>query len=171
MMNLYISTYHKYNCGYLSGEWVELPLDEEKLQETLNRIKGLHPAETDAEFMIQDYETDLNIKIEECDNIYELNELAQKAEDWDETQKEVFGCLVDDWGAGIEDASDKVENNDFYYIEADNETELGENYINQLGGLNCLSRETIERYFDFEAFGRDLSFDFTKTENGYLADN
>lgn len=162
MINLYISTYHKYNSGYLNGEWVELPLDEEKLQETLNRIKGFHPAETDAEFMIQDFETDLNIKIEETSNIYELNELAQK---------EVFGCLVDDWGGDIEDASDKVENYDFYYIEADNETELGENYINQLGGLDCLSRETIERYFDFEAFGRDLSIDFTKTESGYLADN
>jgi antirestriction protein len=171
MINLYISTYHKYNCGYLSGEWVELPLDEKKLKETLNRIKGLHPAENDAEFMIQDFETDLNIKIQETSSIYELNELAKKTENWDETQKEVFGCMVDNLGADIEDAGDKVENYDFYYIEADNETELAENYINQLGGLDCFSRETIEQYFDFEAFGRDLSFDFTKTENGYLADN
>jgi antirestriction protein len=171
MINLYISTYHKYNSGYLNGEWVELPLDEDKLEETLNRIKGLHPAECDAEFMIQDYETDLNIKIEESSSIYELNELAQKTDNWTDTEKEVFGCMVEDWGRDIEDASEKVENRDYYFIEAESDAELGENYIDQLGGLDCLSRETIERYFDFEAFGRDLSFDFTKTDNGYLADN
>lgn len=171
MINLYISTYHKYNCGYLSGEWVELPLEEEELQETLNRIKGLHPAESDAEFMIQDFETDLNIKIQETSSIYELNELAQKTENWDDTQKEVFGCLVSNWGFDVEDASDKVEDNEYLYIEANNDTELAENYIEATGGIELLPREVLERYFDFEAYGRELSYGFTQTENGYLADN
>lgn len=171
MISLYISTYHKYNSGYLNGEWVELPLEEEELQETLDRIKGLHPAETDAEFMIQDFETDLNIKIEECDNIHELNELAQKTEDWEETQKEVFGCLVSDWQADFEEALEKVEDNEYLYIEANNDTELAENYIEATGGIELLPREVLERYFDFEAYGRELSYGFTQTENGYLADN
>lgn len=171
MINLYISTYHKYNSGYLNGEWVELPLDEEKLEETLNRIKGLHPAESDAEFMIQDYETDLNIKIEECDSIYELNELAQKTDNWTDTEKEVFGCLVSNWQADFEEAQEKVNNNDYFYIEANNDTELAENYIEETGGIELLPREILERYFDFEAYGRELSYGFTQTENGYLADN
>lgn len=171
MINLYISTYHKYNSGYLSGEWVELPLDEEKLQETLDRIKGLHPAESEAEFMIQDYETDLNIKIEECDNIHELNELAEKTENWTDEQKEVFGCLVSDWQADFEEALEKVEDNDYFFIEANNDTELAENYIEATGGIELLPREVLEIYFDFEAYGSELSYGFTQTENGYLADN
>lgn len=171
MLNIYVSTYHKYNSGYLSGEWIELPLDEEKLDETLNRIKGLHPAESDAEFMIQDFETDLNIKIDECDNIHELNELAQSTENWTDEQKEVFGCLVSDWQADFEEALEKVNNNEYFYVEANNETELAENYIDITGGLEFLPREVLERYFDFEAYGRELSYGFTQTENGYLADN
>lgn len=168
MINLYISTYYKYDSGYLSGEWVELPLNEEELQETLDRIKGLHPAESDAEFMIQDFETDLSIKIGESDNIYELNELAQKNENWTDEQKEVFGCMVNDWGEDIEDASEKVEDCEYWYIEGNTDKELAQNYVDELGGLDCLDRETLEKYFDFEAFGRELSFSFTKTDAGYL---
>jgi antirestriction protein len=168
MINIYVGTYHKYNCGSIRGKWLELPLTDDELKNELDWVAG---TETDPEFMIQDFETDFNIKIEECDNIEELNELARKTNNWSETQKEVFGCMVDDWGSDIEDACEKVEDCEYWYIEGNNDEELAQNYINELGGLDCLDRETLERYFDFEAFGRELSFRFTKTDNGYLADD
>lgn len=167
MINLYIGTYHKYNSGSLAGEWVELPKDN--IDEVLNKIAKMPPCEDSdqCEFMIQDFETDLNFRIEESDNIKELNELAEKSQDWSTSQKEAFGHFVD-MGETWEDAAQKVNDYDFYYIEADTDEELAENYIDEIGGLNCLDRETLERYFDFERFGRDLSFDFTKTDNGYI---
>ena len=34
-------------------------------------------------------------------------------------------------------------------------------YINEIyGDVNRLDKETLARYFDFESFGRDLSFDY-----------
>lgn len=167
MINIYVGTYHKYNCGSIRGKWLELPLTDDELKSELDWIAD---TETDPEFMIQDFETDLNIKIEECDNIDELNELARRTNNWSETQKEVFGCMVDDWGADTEDAIEKVDNYEYWYIDGDNDEELAQNYIDELGGFDCLSRETLERYFDFERFGRDLAFDFTKTDSGYLKD-
>jgi len=37
--------------------------------------------------------------------------------------------------------------------------EYVEEMIDDQGGVGALGRETIERYFDYEAFGRDLGFD------------
>ena len=168
MINIYVGTYHKYNCGSIRGKWLELPLNDEELKSELDWVGQ---GENAPEYMIQDYETDLHIKIDESENIEELNELAQKTDKWDETQKEVFGYFIEDCRLDIDEAFEKVDNWDFYFIEADDETELAENYIDEIGGFACLSRETLERYFDFERFGRDLSFDFTKLVSGYISDN
>lgn len=167
MINLYISTYHKYNNGSLAGEWVELP--NSNLDEVLERIAKKAPSEDaeQCEFMIQDFETDLNFKIDESDSIEELNELAEQSERWTDDEKEAFGCFIDN-GYDFEEAAQKVKDHDYFYIEADNETELAENYIDEIGGLNCLPREELERYFDFEKYGRELGFSFTKTERGYI---
>lgn len=167
MINIYVGTYHKYNCGSIRGKWLELPLTDEELKSELDWIAD---TEIDPEFMIQDFETDLNIKIEECDNIEELNELARRTNNWSETQKEVFGCMVDDWSADTDDAIEKVDDYEYWYIDGDNDTQLAENYIDEMGGLQHLDRETLERYFDFESFGRNLAYNFTKTNSGYLRD-
>jgi len=45
---------------------------------------------------------------------------------------------------------------DCSYIEcSEDHTELGERYIDDFG-FESLSRETLEMYFDYEAFGRDM---------------
>lgn len=65
--------------------------------------------------------------------------------------------------------------NDIYlYEDIDTFDELGYYYINSiLGDISELSREQLERYFDYEAFGRDLDMDTTGsfTKNGYLDAN
>lgn len=38
--------------------------------------------------------------------------------------------------------------------------ELGVEYVDMMGGLEELGNRTIERYFDYDAYGRDLSFDY-----------
>ena len=68
------------------------------------------------------------------------------------------------------------ENWDDIYLYKDIDTfdELGYYYINSiLGDISQLSREQLERYFDYEAFGRDLDMDTTGafTHNGYLDAN
>ena len=62
----------------------------------------------------------------------------------------------------------------YLYEDIDTFEELGYYYINSiLGDISELSREQLERYFDYEAFGRDLDMDTTGafTHNGYLDAN
>lgn len=39
--------------------------------------------------------------------------------------------------------------------------ELGEHYVDAIGGVGELSRITLEMYFDYDRYGHDLSFDYT----------
>lgn len=62
----------------------------------------------------------------------------------------------------------------YLYEDIDTFDELGYYYINSiLGDISELSREQLERYFDYESFGRDLDMDTTGafTHNGYLDAN
>lgn len=62
----------------------------------------------------------------------------------------------------------------YLYEDVDSNEELGYYYINSiLGDISQLSREELERYFDYESFGRDLDMDTTGafTNNGYLDAN
>lgn len=57
-----------------------------------------------------------------------------------------------------------VELSDF-----DSDTDLAHEYVESTGLLHGMP-ETVERYFDYEAFGRDLAFDFMEF-NGYYFSN
>ena len=57
-----------------------------------------------------------------------------------------------------------VELSDF-----DSDTDLAHEYVESTGLLHGMP-ETVERYFDYEAFGRDFAFDFMEF-NGYYFSN
>ena len=62
----------------------------------------------------------------------------------------------------------------YLYEDVDSNEELGYYYIHSiLGDISQLSREQLESYFDYEAFGRDLNYETTGTftKNGYLDAN
>lgn len=56
-------------------------------------------------------------------------------------------------------------------IENLSDEELAEWYIEGFSDVSELGKETLERYFDYEKYGRDLSFDFTITSNGIAVSN
>lgn len=41
------------------------------------------------------------------------------------------------------------------------DTELGEQLVEEVGGIEALGESTINMYFDYDKFGRDLQYDFT----------
>ena len=45
---------------------------------------------------------------------------------------------------------------DYYLVEASNDEELGYYVIDNYGGFESLSDEQMQRYFDYERFGRDI---------------
>lgn len=73
---IYLTNLEKYNEGCLMGEWVNLPVDKDKLEDVLTRI-GIN--ERYEEYFISDYETLFsNLHISEHASIQDLNELAER---------------------------------------------------------------------------------------------
>lgn len=179
MIKLYLANLGKYNEGILKGEWVELPLSETELEEAMVNIGVAHydnegnfvpyVIETDEngyeyvyeEYAIHDYETDLNITISEYSNLDNLNTIAENVEKY---ELDYVNALLDDGAIGMKeliegDLEEIMQNYTFVELEPNmnEEQEVGYAYVDEVcGGLECLSKEILERYFDYEAFGRDI---------------
>ena len=179
MIKLYLANLGKYNEGILKGEWFELPLDETELEEAMVKIGVAHydkdgnyvpyVIETDEkgneyiyeEYAIHDYETDLNISITEYSSIKNLNAIAENV---DEDDIRYINVLLDDGAIDMKDliewrASKLLENYSFVELDGwgSEEEKVGYAYVDEIvGGPECLSKEVLERYFDYEAYGRDI---------------
>lgn len=179
MIKLYLANLGKYNEGILKGEWVELPLSETELEEVMVNIGVAHydkegnfvpyVIETDEkgyeyvyeEYAIHDYETDLNISISEYSSLNDLNAIAENVEKY---ELDYVNVLLDDGAIDMKDLiegdlEEIMQNHTFIELEPNmnEEQEVGYAYVDEVcGGLDCLSKEILERYFDYEAFGRDI---------------
>ena len=179
MIKLYLANLGKYNEGILKGEWIELPLSETELEEVMVNIGVAHydkegnfvpyVIETDEkgyeyvyeEYAIHDYETDLNISISEYSSLDNLNAIAENVEKY---ELDYVNVLLDDGAIGMKDLiegdlEEIMQNYSFIELEPNmnEEQEVGYAYVDEVcGGLECLSKEILERYFDYEAFGRDI---------------
>lgn len=164
MLNIYLTNLGKYNEGFLIGEWVELPASEEELEKVFERI-GIN--EEYEEFFITDYESDFGYRVGEYDNLEELNEVAEQFENLDETEKEVFKALIDE-GYNSEDALEKISDSDYMiFWDCSDMEDVAREYAEETGLLDSIP-ENLQSYFDFEAYGRDMSFEghFVFTDNG-----
>ncbi|HCW2676244.1 antirestriction protein ArdA [Clostridioides difficile] len=165
MLNIYITNLGKYNEGELIGEWAEFPVNEEELEEILDRI-GIN--EEYEEYFITDFETDIEgLEISEHSNIEQLNELAMKLEGLEEYEIEQLKALLERWYI---DFIDMIESDiyslldNYTFIQLDDRSplddeNLGRSYIEEIycGDLSYI--KNIAYYFDIEAFSRDLRFD------------
>lgn len=165
-VKIYVGTYAKYNNGSIFGKWLTLS-DYSDLSEFYDACRELHKDEEDPEFMFQDYETPelLNGKISECGIDKDIFEIAEAMEDKDADMISAYVSLMGEKLTPelIEQAEER------FYGQFDSYTDLAEDYAEQTGMLSKVP-ESIQRYFDFEAFGRDLSYDFME-ENGYYFNN
>lgn len=162
-MRIYLTNLGKYNEGHLIGEWVDLPISEEELQKVLDRI-GIN--EEYEEYFITDYETDLNgIEIGEYSNLEELNEIAETLESLDDDEKEVVDAIMSE-GYSLEEAIEKKDDC-MVYCDCSDMEDVAREYAEQTGLLNSIP-ENLQSYFDFEAYGRDMSYEgtFVFTNNG-----
>ncbi len=57
---------------------------------------------------------------------------------------------------------------DAYFGYADSDNDLGEKYVEMLGSISELGTNTLETYFDYDAFGRDLAYDYVEYNGHYF---
>lgn len=170
MLRIFLTNLGKYNEGQLIGEWVDLPISDDDLESVKQRI-GISD-EPDAngnyyeEWFITDYETDIyGLKVGEYDNLDELNELAETLDNLDEYEREIVEAMISE-GYSLEDALDKKDNC-MVYSDCEDMEDVAREYTDEIGLLDSIP-ENLRFYFDFEAFGRDMSFEghFIFTDKG-----
>ena len=170
MLRIFITNLGKYNEGELIGEWVDLPITEEELEKVYSRIgisdepneNGIYYEET----FITDYETDIDgLKVEEYDSIDDLNEMAEELDNLNEYDKEVVNAMLSE-GYNLEDAISGKDDCIVYY-NCNDMADVAEQYAEETGLLDSIP-ENLRYYFDFEAYGRDMSFEgqFVFTSSG-----
>lgn len=163
MLSIFLTNLGKYNEGYLIGEWVTLPVDDDKLEAVKKRI-GIN--ERYEEWFITDYETNIDgMKIDEYSNINELNEIAEMLEELNETDKEIIEVLIFE-GYSINEALEKKDDVMVFYNCYDME-DVAIRHCEECGILNE-TPEHLRYYFDYEALGRDMFIEgnFIFAKNG-----
>ena len=165
-MEIFITNLAKYNEGIHKGEWVCLPMDEMKLKSKINNILG-----SDEEFFISDYEAP--IRIEEFDNISDLNELAEKLDEIQDGDEVIEAISKDVLGDGYSrDELLRILSEREYYVVDDvwSESDLAIKVEESLLPFDYQAAETagVSGYIDWDAVGRDMVMDgWNITGNGF----
>ena len=174
-MKIYLTDLQAYNEGYLVGKWIELPLSTDELSQALSEV--LNEGETVSgtanheEYFISDYEAD--IVIDEYDNIYELNELAEAMEEFEEedylklklltykgyNERKVIEVGLDTYEVEIYDYSQDMSFTDVYEL-------LAQDLVEE--GVYGVIPKHLENYIDYGAIGRDLAMEYTEFEPNKL---
>ena len=171
MLNIFVNTWGNYNeCGADGGQWITLPMDPEELEEVLDNIAALME-DTDPEWFINDYEWTIETElgdVNEMDNIQEWNERCQEADNLEEWEAEEIAAAIEAYGYTFAEALERQQRGCFIFYAGRDLEEVAEELINECYDLP----EFALRYFDYEAFARDLSFDgYTETKYGVICDN
>ena len=165
----FITNLGKYNEGELIGEWIEFPIDEDDLEEVLEKI-GID-GENYEEYFFTDYETDIipKLDISEYENIDNLNEFGELLQNIESYQEDLVNAIVYEY-SDFDYILELLQNiDDQELIDVDNDEDLGYYIIDNIyGGVEQLDRNTLERYFDYEGYGADVANDYGETPYGYL---
>ena len=163
LISVFLNTWANYNeNGADGGFWVELPCD---LDEALEQLASSTGEEVDEmEVFINDFETDIKgLEISENTNISDLNDLAERLEALDKYDLEKLEAILEADGGSLENALDNID--DYTYYANMSLEDVAYEIVDECYNLPDIA----QRYFDYKAFARDLSFDgYTETENGVI---
>lgn len=175
MLNIYVNTWGNYNeNGADGGKWITLPMDRDALEAELKKIAAAM-GDNDPEWAIHDYEWTTEIEelfsVSEHDNITELNGRLQELEELEEWELEEVAAAMEAFSYDFLEAVDRQQRGYFTLYRNMDLTEVAEELVNEC----YFTKDTPDifaRYFDYEAFARDLSFDgYTETKYGVIIDN
>lgn len=163
----FITNLGKYNEGYLIGEWVDFPVDENRFNDILKRNQIADaPYE---EWFVTDYESNLPgfdwNDLGEYANYDELNEFGEKV---DEINRSGQGRAIANAYEVTDDLQEAIDGildgNIIFYDGIYSDYDLGEMVINDVFGGE-ISDNLVKQYFDFDALGRDLRLEYSQEDD------
>lgn len=164
MLKIYIANLGKYNEGELVGEWVKLPCED--LDKVLKEIAVVDGTAYE-EYAIHDYESDIEgLEIGEYDNIFSLNEIAEKLNELSDYDKAWFAAYLETSGESLATALDQFEYDSTFYQDM-----TLEDVAEELVADGCFGDipDSIANYIDYSAIARDLQHDsYYNTKQGVI---
>lgn len=162
--NVFVENGKVYREGGMRGKWFELPMTEDELVEAFAEI-GVEYSENlvlNRDYTITDYENECNFEVGDYEPIELLNDIADRL---DHVQDMVWlQAYMDETGESLDEAMDRYEDNSVFYPNCDL-VDLAYQIVNDDYELEEFAR----RYFDYEAFARDLGYDgYVEYEGGVL---
>lgn len=149
MFRIFLTNLGKYNEGELVGEWVDLPVDDDFEQ----AFKDIGINDQYEEWFITDYENDYGYRVSEYENIFELNELAERLENLDDAEKMAVEAYCDGVNDDLDEALECAENGDYsIYYDCFNMEQVAMQWVEDCGGIEYAVREP-ENFFDFASYG------------------
>ena len=156
---VYVGTYHKYNSGSLSGKWLNLTDFDDKA-EFVAACHALHANEHDPELMFQDIEGIPSQFCSESSVNWDFIDAYKQAKD--ESNDAAFIAWAEHYGVCDYDTFRGA-----YLGEAESEEAFAIEYAEETGILSSIP-ETLQKYFDYDAFTRDLFCDGYLFLNGFV---
>jgi antirestriction protein len=145
-------------------------MDPDELAEVLENIAETM-GDQDPEWAIHDYEWETDFElgdVHEMDSITDWNDLCNDAYSLEEWEAEEVAAAIEAYGYTFREALERHERGCFIFYQGRDLEEVAEEIIEECYDLP----EFALRYFDYEAFARDLSFDgYTETKYGVICDN
>lgn len=155
---VYVGTYGKYIVGNLKGAWLKLN-DYKDYEDFRKACNELHSDEEDPELMYQDFNY--------IDDNFPLSDWWELKEAIEDSDIEDACCAYMSYeGEWTEEACMRAQ--DCYMGDFDDDEEFARFIAIECGSLNI--PEEIECYFDWDAYARDLMFEFTEIDGYYFHD-
>ena len=160
-MKGFITNLGKYNEGYLLGKWIDFPIDDDDFESELESI-GVKENTMYEEWFITDYDCslfDMHAAFGEYPNIDDINEVAEALEN----NEDEFTALLE--VCSYEGALRYLESENYTFYQGMSLEDVAYELVEECYNLP----EIAQRYFDYKAFARDLSFDgYTETSSGVI---
>ncbi|MCF2487515.1 antirestriction protein ArdA [Dyadobacter sp. CY347] len=160
---IYVGTYKMYNCGSLFGKWFDLT-DYAGVKEFYQDCYEYHRNEFDTELMFQDWENTPDFLVSECcldENAFPFFQTISEMDGETAEAFKVYSEQINCWpgnGKSLDEQIDAFQDSYRGYFGGsmkDAKVEYAYQYIEETG-LFADMPTTLERYFDYEAFARDL---------------
>lgn len=176
MLKIFVNTWGNYNKnGADGGEWITLPMDAEELDEVLEHIAD-NMGDYDPEWAIHDHEWEAVelFEVGEYDNIHHINEQLEECSTLEERELQEIAAAVEAFGYEFSEAVERQARGCFIFYPGRTLEEVAEEIADET--IACYTHgakipDIFTRYFDYEAFARDLSYDYTETSYGVIRDN
>lgn len=163
----FITNLGKYNEGYLVGEWVSFPVNENALQAVFERI-GIN--DQYEEYFITDYDNyyDIDFDFGEYTSIDTINETIEALENLHPYDLAKVKAILEVENIGVLEVTENLDDYNFY--EGMTLAQVAEEIVESYFYSNEIP-EFFRTYFDYEAYARDNMYDYHETEYGVIYSN